>query len=473
MKTKLAAIIMCLIFIMMSFGTAMAETESVVTTPDVSPVVEETGILETEPGESLSTEPSESPTIEPSESPTIEPSESPSVAPSESPSVEPSESPVVTPTVSPTQNPPAAFVLTFSLNSDGESFTATIPAIENGLYSFDGVNYSENNKKTDCKPNTMYTGFVKYAKTADAEESSVVTNTQTTPKVVVKTPEIIPEQESFTSSMSISIYCDTPGATIYYTTNGTMPTVASKKYTGPFTITATSTIKAIAVKENMVQSEAAHARFVRGKIYKRPATYIVTFESNGGSKVDDQRVKRNTAPRRPLSPEKEGYTFAGWYKDSGLTVPYDFKETFLKNITLYAKWEEGEKKPQVQQGTKTIVMYIGKKEAIVFGELKTNDVAPVIVNDRAMLPARFVAENLGATVTWDEKNETVTVKKDNVVILIRVGEHYAEVNGEPVKLDSPAFIKHNRTYTPLRFVSENLGATVEWEEEKEKIMIAK
>ena len=93
-----------------------------------------------------------------------------------------------------------------------------------------------------------------------------------------------------------------------------------------------------------------------------------------------------------------------------------------------------------------------------------------------MLPARFVAENLGATVSWNEEDRTVTIKgKDEkgeeVVIIITVGSDKATVNGNEVKLDSPAFIENGRTYTPLRFISEQLGATVKWVEKEEKVII--
>ena len=110
----------------------------------------------------------------------------------------------------------------------------------------------------------------------------------------------------------------------------------------------------------------------------------------------------------------------------------------------------------------TIVFTIDKKEAVVFGKTKTNDVAPIIRFDRTMLPARFVAENLGAEVSWDNESKKVTVKKDTTEIILYIGSDEAFVNGEKKLLDSAAFIENDRTYTPLRFIAENLGADVNW-----------
>ena len=112
-------------------------------------------------------------------------------------------------------------------------------------------------------------------------------------------------------------------------------------------------------------------------------------------------------------------------------------------------------------------------------ELKTNDVAPKIEKDRTMLPARFVAENLGAKVEWDGEKQLVTITgknlktDENVTILITIGAATAKVNGKDVKLDSPAFIENDRTYTPVRFISEYLGASVEWVEKDQKVIITK
>ena len=120
-----------------------------------------------------------------------------------------------------------------------------------------------------------------------------------------------------------------------------------------------------------------------------------------------------------------------------------------------------------------IILTIGDKEALVFGEAKENDVAPKIVNDRTMLPIRFIAEALGAEVEWNGLEQKVTIVKDDIEIIIAIDSDKAIVNGETVTLDSPAFIENERTYLPLRFISENLGAKVEWVEDAQQVIITK
>ena len=110
-----------------------------------------------------------------------------------------------------------------------------------------------------------------------------------------------------------------------------------------------------------------------------------------------------------------------------------------------------------------VKLTIGKMEGIVNGVAKALDAAPVIRNSRTMLPVRFVAENLGATVGWDGATSTVTVTTDTTKLEITIGATTAKINGTVVTLDSPAFIENSRTYLPVRFVAENLGAEVAWD----------
>ena len=201
--------------------------------------------------------------------------------------------------------------------------------------------------------------------------------------------------------------------------------------------------------------------------------YTISFESNGGSKVSNQTVTRNSVMKEPAAPTKENFDFDGWYSDKELKTKYDFSAKVTKSFTLYAKWTE--KDNSINQ----IILTIGKKDAQVFGKAKSNDVAPKIEKDRTMLPARFVAENLGAKVEWDGEKQLVTITgknlktDENVTILITIGSATVKVNGKEIKLDSPAFIENDRTYTPIRFISENLGASVEWVEKEQKVIITK
>ena len=221
----------------------------------------------------------------------------------------------------------------------------------------------------------------------------------------------------------------------------------------------------------------------------RTKRYTVSFNTNGGNKITSQTVAKDNSVKEPTAPIKENFEFAGWYTDKELTTKYDFTEKVTKSFTLYAKWTEQKQENggsedvvnnnsgnENKESSNTIVLTIDEHDALVYGITKTNDVAPKVVNDRTMLPARFIAENLGATVEWDGEKQLVTItgkneKQEDVTILITIGSDYAKVNGEDVKLDSPAFVENDRTYTPIRFISENLGATVEWNETEQTVTI--
>jgi len=66
----------------------------------------------------------------------------------------------------------------------------------------------------------------------------------------------------------------------------------------------------------------------------------VKFDTNGGSSVSSATVTKNAKVAEPKTPEKEGYTFNGWYIDEELTEKYDFESKVTKNFTLYAKWDK-------------------------------------------------------------------------------------------------------------------------------------
>ena len=83
-------------------------------------------------------------------------------------------------------------------------------------------------------------------------------------------------------------------------------------------------------------------------------------------------------------------------------------------------------------------------------------------SNRTMIPVRFVAENLGCKVDWNGDLRVVYIQKNDTLIELKIGVLEAIVGGKVMSLDAKAVIEENRTFVPLRFVSEALGAFVEW-----------
>lgn len=90
----------------------------------------------------------------------------------------------------------------------------------------------------------------------------------------------------------------------------------------------------------------------------------------------------------------------------------------------------------------------------------------VDANSRTMIPVRLVTEQLGAKVSWDNKTQTAVIEKNGICIGIPIGESALKVtkagNAQNVKMDTEAVLKEGRTYVPIRFVAEALGAVVDF-----------
>ncbi|MBQ9428449.1 MAG: copper amine oxidase N-terminal domain-containing protein [Clostridia bacterium] len=110
-----------------------------------------------------------------------------------------------------------------------------------------------------------------------------------------------------------------------------------------------------------------------------------------------------------------------------------------------------------------VKLTIGQTTAYVNGEAKTLDVAPVIENSRTLMPLRFIAEAMGATVEWDGATSTATLTEGENVVVITLGSTTATVGGVAKTLDVPAESRNGRTLLPVRFIAESFGAEVAWD----------
>ena len=84
--------------------------------------------------------------------------------------------------------------------------------------------------------------------------------------------------------------------------------------------------------------------------------------------------------------------------------------------------------------------------------------------NRIQVPLRFVSEALGAKVGWNHESRTATVELGRKKIVFTIDKEEYTINGESKKMDTKALLKDTRTFVPVRYVSEGLGATVKWDE---------
>jgi len=109
------------------------------------------------------------------------------------------------------------------------------------------------------------------------------------------------------------------------------------------------------------------------------------------------------------------------------------------------------------------------------GKTIDSDVPPVLINNRTMAPIRIITENLGvgATVKWDNTSKTVHISWKGNSINLPVGKSEATINGKTAKLDTSAMIVNNRTMVPLRFVAEAFSMRVDWNQASHTVSIEK
>jgi peptide/nickel transport system substrate-binding protein len=108
----------------------------------------------------------------------------------------------------------------------------------------------------------------------------------------------------------------------------------------------------------------------------------------------------------------------------------------------------------------------GQVKVAVNNQFLTFDIQPFIEKGRVLVPVRPLCEALGASVEWDAKTRTVTIRKGDTVARITVGSKIVSITEKGVTevvLEVPAKIVSGRTVVPLRFIAEAFGAKVDWD----------
>ena len=94
------------------------------------------------------------------------------------------------------------------------------------------------------------------------------------------------------------------------------------------------------------------------------------------------------------------------------------------------------------------------------------DIKAKTVQGRTMVPVRFIAENLGATVNYIDETEEIVITQGQNTVILKVNSPVMKVNGKEIMLDASAFVENGRTLVPVRAISEGLNKIVTWVPDK-------
>lgn len=197
--------------------------------------------------------------------------------------------------------------------------------------------------------------------------------------------------------------------------------------------------------------------------------------------ISDLSVKVNSLPEfeKPLTFGLKTDAYAwNFGKATSFAIPAKKKVVSLEQIMedkkaiknfnnkgfLYAILREMSKE------TMFISLDLKEKTAYVNGELAKN-VHPYQTKGTVMVPFRFIGQEMGANIEYKPKTKTGVYTKDKTRIEVTVGSKVAKVNGVRKQLSAPVTMLKGKVYVPLRFVSEELGATVDWIDSEKQAFI--
>ena len=125
----------------------------------------------------------------------------------------------------------------------------------------------------------------------------------------------------------------------------------------------------------------------------------------------------------------------------------------------------------------TVVLQVNNYAVSVEGVIKWVDkdnknVVPYIENDRTMVPLRFISESFGADVQWIPETRTIEIALGDTTITMQLDNTEYQLNGENKSMDTAPVIREDRTFVPIRFVSEALDKSVYWNESNGIVIVA-
>ena len=370
-----------------------------------------------------------------------------------------------------TPTTPTASNCTTAANNDGK-ITGITAAMEYKRSDADTWTEGTEADIIGLTPGTYYVR-VKATDTALASDNQTLTVAGYVAPGQVAAPTFDPPAGTYSAAQNVTISCLTDGATIHYTTDGTEPTESSPTYSAPISVSATATIKAIAVKSGMTNSEISTAAY---KISITPATYAATVNNGTG----DGNYAPGTTITITADAPASGKVFDKWTTSDEVAFANaaSATTTFImpaKNVTVTATYKN--KSTPNQGGNPSPAPTPDTKITIpVSGDDETVNITVTIKGETATITSANIDKVLNAKDVGTVIIDASTLKQDVTAVVIlgamvekiadAVADEENDADGLEIKLptgtvtfdaEAVAAISEQANGKDLRLNLENIG----------------
>ena len=175
--------------------------------------------------------------------------------------------------------------------------------------------------------------------------------------------------------------------------------------------------------------------------------------------INENKTENNTV----LAFSEDGIYWVYIIVDKKLYMPQKVSEVgneiLIKDYSKFYSCNKEEIFSQLREKLEPNPVYV-KFDGNILGF----ETPPVIEDGSTLVPMRFLFEQMGTDVEWNQETQTATATLDNTVLTFAIDDTEAEINNAPATMDVPARLINGKTMVPLRFLSENLGYKVDWDD---------
>lgn len=149
----------------------------------------------------------------------------------------------------------------------------------------------------------------------------------------------------------------------------------------------------------------------------------------------------------------------------------EYVKEIIRNAYSEEELEKLEQLTEKLEAMDKNIIVLPVENVLVKGRVIKFDTLPIIKEGRTLVPVRALSEAFGAEVEWVGEEKKVIITRGETEVILTLNNDTAYVNGDEVKLDVPSEAINNRTLVPLRFILESLGLKVDWDNDTQTIEI--